>query len=116
MVEGEVLIKAELCLPKPEEKIREKFEDEIKRDELEDISPLPTKEKYQKISLKLKVPTGKLSDIVKMMPYIKSKFNQVEVRVEISAQDGEIAISDYEDKIEETINQAEVDIEEKEVE
>jgi hypothetical protein len=66
--------------------------------------------------LKLDVPTGKLSDIVRMIPYFKSKFNQVKVKVEISAQDGNIVISDYEDKIEEAINQANVVIEEKKVE
>jgi hypothetical protein len=40
----------------------------------------------------------------------------VDVRFEISAQDGENMISDYEDKIEEAINQAGVSIEEEEVE
>ncbi len=94
---------------------REKLENEIKRkrDELGDIPPLPPKEIYQKIILKLNVPTGKLSDIARMIPYIKSKFNQVKVKVEISAQDGEIVISDYEDKIEEAINQSDASVEEK---
>jgi len=64
----------------------------------------------------LNVPTGKLSDIVRIIPYLKSKFNQVKITVEISAQDGEIVISDYEDKIEEAINQANVAIEEKKIE
>ena len=155
LVEGEILIKAELCQIRPEGEIpdeefqsyikeirqvqtieslnkvaeeissyglstgqREKIEDEIKRkrDESEDIHPTPSKGKYQKISLKLNVPTGKLSDIVRMIPYLKSKFNQVEIKVEISAQDGEIVISDYEDKIEETISQANVAVEEEKVE
>ena len=73
-------------------------------------------EKYQKISLKLKVPTGKLSDIARMIPYLKTKFSQLDIKVEIFAQDGEIAISDYEDKIKEAINQAGITIEEEEVE
>ena len=155
IVDGEILIKAELCLLKTEEEVsaekfqlftkkiqqsqtieslnkvaeeissyslsigqREKIEDEIKskRDELGGIPPLPPKEKYQKFSLRLNVPTGKLSDIVRMIPYLKSKFNQVKVKVEIAAQDGEIVISDYEDKIREAINQANVAIEEEKVE
>jgi len=155
IVDGEILIKAELCLLKTEEEVsaekfqlftkkiqqsqtieslnkvaeeissyslstgqRGKIEDEIKRkrDDLGGIPPLPPKEKYQKFSLKLDVPTGKLSDIVRMIPYLKSKFNQVKVKVEISAQDGEIVIADYEDKIKEAINQANVAIEEEKVE
>lgn len=69
------------------------------------------KEKYQEINLKLNVPTGKLSDIVRMIPYLKTKFNQVKVKVEISAQEGEITISDYEDKIKEIIDQSNMIVE-----
>jgi hypothetical protein len=39
----------------------------------------------------------------------------VDVRVEISTQDGEITTSDYEDKIKEAINQAGVSVEKEEV-
>ena len=153
LVEGEILIKAELCKPKEiisveklqsyEKEIQEaqtiesldriaeeissyvfsieqgeKIKNEIKkkRGELGGVVPPPPKGKYRSISLKLNVPTGRLSDIVRMIPYLKGKFNQVKVKVEISAQDGEIVISDYEDKIEETINQANVAIEEEKVE
>jgi len=51
-----------------------------------------------------------------MIPYFKTKFSQLDIKVEISAQDGEIEISDYEDKIKEAINQAGVTIEKEEVE
>ncbi|PKP59483.1 AAA family ATPase [Candidatus Atribacteria bacterium HGW-Atribacteria-1] len=150
IVDGEILIKAESCLPKTEEGIsdeelqlyikkiwqgqtieslnkvteeissynlstsqREIIEGEIKRkrDELAGVPPPPHREKYQEINLKLNVPAGKLSDIVRMVPYLKSKFNQVKVKVEISAQEGEITISDYEDKIMETINQSNIIVE-----
>jgi hypothetical protein len=46
-----------------------------------------------------------------VIPYIKSKFNKVDVKVEISAVNGEMLVSDYEDKIKEAIKQAEVEIE-----
>ncbi|GFP26518.1 hypothetical protein HKBW3S25_02013, partial [Candidatus Hakubella thermalkaliphila] len=82
--------------------------------ELQDI--VKPKEKYHNINLKLNVPSGKLSDIVKMVNYIKSKFNQVNIRVEISTQDGEMAISEYEDKVKEAINQAGVRVEDEDVE
>jgi len=155
IVDGEILIKTELCLPKTEEgisdeelqlyiiKIREShtkeslnkgaeeissynlstsqrqiIEGEIKKksDEIAGITPLQHREKYQEISLKLNVPTGKLSDIVRMIPYLKTKFNQVKVKVEISAQEGEITISDYEDKIKETIHQSNMIIEDENLE
>jgi len=64
----------------------------------------------------LNVPSGKLSDIVRIVNYIKTKFNQVDVRVEISTKEGEIATSDYDDKIKEAINQANVAVEEEKVE
>ena len=152
MVEGEILIKADLCKPEEgvsEEKFqayikriyeattiesidkiaeelssygltpsqKEKIESELKRKrgELEGIIS-PPKEKFSSISLKLNVPTGKLSDIVRMLSYLKSKFNQVAVKVEISTQQGEITISDYEDKIKEAIDQAKITIEEEKFE
>lgn len=153
IVEEEIIIRAELCLPEPIEgisdekiklyitKIKEcglvedirKIEEEIaqydssseqrkklengarrRKDELQGI--VKPKEKYHNINLKLNVPSGKLSDIVRIVNYIKSKFNQVNIRVEISIQDGEIAIGEYEDKVKEAINQAGVSVEDEDVE
>lgn len=152
LIEGEILIKAELCLPEPEErmsdgefqsyisKIREgktiesigeikekftnytlspeqkgKFENEIK-EKIKELGGVTPVDKYHNINLKLDVPTGKLADIVRIVNYIKSKFDAVNIKVEISMQGGEIAISDYEDKIKEAVNQANVTIEKEEVE
>jgi len=151
LVEGEILIKAELC--KPEEKIsfdefqsylskiqqsktkedleetkkeipwdkliiehKDKIENEISStsEKLERVSePI---DKYRSINLRLDVPFGKLSDIANMIRYIKSLFNQVDVKVEISSKIGEIARSDYEDKIKEAINQANIIVEEEKLE
>lgn len=118
LVEGEILIKAELCEPrekgyKPIEPVS--LVSKEGTPEMEGVV-LGKKKKYRTIHLRLDVPTGKLSDIVRMIPYLRSKFNQVKVKVEISAQDGEMVISDYQDKIEETINQANVAVEEEKVE
>jgi len=117
LIEGEILVRAELYKPleeiyKPVELEVSKVEEEIAKEGV----PPSKKGNYHTIYLKLDVPTGKLSDIVRMIPYLKSKFNQVKVKVEISAQDGEIVISDYEDKIKEAIDQANITIEEKKVE
>lgn len=148
LVDGEILIRAELCKPKeiiPDEELelyvkkiretetieslnrvaeeicsyglspeqKEKIEDEVKRkkDKLKGTVLPPPKEKYQNISLKLAVPSGKLSDIVRMVTYLKSRFNQVDIKIEISTQDGEMAISDYEDKIKEALSQANIVVE-----
>jgi hypothetical protein len=153
IVEEEIVIRAELCLPKPIEgisdekvqsyitKIKEcdrvedikKIEEEIaqydlsseqrkklengarrRKDELQGI--VKPKEKYHNINLKLNVPSGKLSDIVRIVNYIKSKFNQVNIRVEISIQNGEMAIWEYEDRVKEAINQAGISVEDEDVE
>ena len=47
-----------------------------------------------------------------MISYIKSKFNNVRITMEIGAEEGEIDITDYENKIEEALKQANVKIEE----
>ncbi len=151
LVEGEILISAELCKPKEKisdekfqiyiEKMRQvktmksldeavqeipldnltieqerKIESEInkKRDGLKGITSL--KEKYSWIHFKLNIPSGKLSDMVRLVNYIRNKFNKVNVKVEVSAQEGEMAKSDYEDKVKEGINQANITVEKEEVE
>jgi hypothetical protein len=59
----------------------------------------------------LNVPIGKLADIGRMINFMQEKFNQISIKIEISAQDGEISKSEYEDKIKEALKQAEVKIE-----
>jgi len=152
IVEGEIIVKADLCLLRyqeaiPEEKFlsyitkikecqkveeiekieeeisryvisadqRKKLENEIRRkkDELKGV--VKTEGKYHSISLELNVPVGKLSDIVKMVNYLKSKFDQVNTKIEISARNGEISKSEYEDKIREAINQAGITVDNEEI-
>jgi len=117
LIEGEILVRAELCKPlekvcKPVESVLSEVEERIAKER----ATIGKKESYHTIQLKLNVPTGKLSDIGRMIQYLKTKFNQVKVKIEISAQDGELEISDYEDKIKEAIDQANITIEEKKVE
>lgn len=96
---------------------KEKLENELTRtkNKMEGVSR-PLIDKYQNIYLRLGIPEGKLSDIVRMINYIKSVFNQVKAEVEISARIGEMEKSDYEDKIKEAINQANIIIEEEKIE
>jgi len=114
LTEGEILIKADLCKI-PEERYKPVEDVLTGKKEFKDKEEVKKEEygkKYHTIHLKLGVPTGKLSDIVRVIPYIKSKFNKVDVKVEISAVNGGMSVFDYEDKIMETIKQAEVKIEE----
>ncbi len=157
LVEGEILIKADLCKRKgvsdeyfqllikgilqvrtiealgktvkeiPRDDLSSEQE-EIIENEIEkrrrELGPTPPPEpppeppfveSYHRIRLRLKVPSGRLSDIARMVTYIKQKFDQVDVGVDISTQEGEITKPDYEDKIKEAIYQADVEIEEEEI-
>ncbi|RLG32297.1 hypothetical protein DRN97_07720 [Methanosarcinales archaeon] len=114
LTEGEILIRADLCKI-PEERYKPVEDVLTGKKEFKDKEEVKKEEygkKYHTIHLKLGVPTGKLSDIVRVIPYIKSKFNKVDVKVEISAVNGGMSVFDYEDKIMEAIKQAEVKIEE----
>jgi len=113
LTEGEILISADLCKI-PEEKYKPAEDVLTGKEEVKDKEEVKKEEygkKYHTIHLTLGVPTGKLSDIVRVIPFIKNKFNKVNVKVEISAVNGEMSVSDYEDKIMEAIKQAEVEIE-----
>ena len=78
-----------------------------------EVIRIPKKE-YKTISLLLNVSSGKLSDVVRIVNYIKSKFNKVGIKVEISAQEGKITPEEYKEKIEEAINQSQIEIEKEE--
>jgi len=126
LVEGEVIIRAEIC---QEQRIEEEITEEIKEvitqpaepeggrgGEVVTISPPEPVEKYNEIRLVLDVPAGKLSDVVRMVNFLRRRFNEVGVTVEINAKVGEISVSEYEDKILEAINQAGISIKNEEVE
>lgn len=115
LTEGEILIRADLCKPE-EEEYKPREEEPSGKKEIKEEVKIEYGKKYHTIHLKLGVPTGKLSDIVRVIPFLKSMFRTVDVKVEISAVNGEMSVSDYEDKIEEAIEQANVTVEEKKVE
>ncbi len=121
IAEGEIIIKAELCLPTKvisDEKIQPPVTKISKatRKEEESEAIVKPKEEYRNIKLKLKVLPGNLSNIVKIVNFINARFKQVNIRVEISAQDGKISISEYEDKIKEAFNQAGIEVEDESIE
>lgn len=123
IAEGEIIIKDNLC--KFPEKVgfpsSGREVETIEKEEIKKVAPeiegKPKPSKYKKIFLKLDVPSGYLSDIIKMINNsIKPKFEQVKIKFEILAEKGEIDISDYEDKIKETIQQINAKIEEEKFE
>ncbi|HOL40182.1 MAG TPA: hypothetical protein PKY18_07715, partial [Dictyoglomaceae bacterium] len=71
-----------------------------------------TSQEYTKIHLKLKVPKGKMSDVTKIVNHLNKLFDECEVEVEITVKNGKIAITDYENKIEEVLKQANIHIKE----
>ncbi len=119
--EKEIIIKAELR--QKEEKEREKIKDETETyvapqtfGVKEEVGLKESVKSYKKIHLKLKIQPGKLSDISRIVKLITNNFKVINITVTISAQDGEIPIEDYENKIRETINQANIELEKEDLE
>jgi len=109
-----VIIKAELCKKEVSDKaeiiaeptsslsvVGEKTEGGEKESKVSQL-----KEGYSGIYLKFLVPFGKLSDVGRIINYLKSKFSKVEVVMEITAENGEIKKDEYEDKLIEALKQA----------
>ncbi len=67
-------------------------------------------EEYSGLHLKLTVPIGQVSNIVRMVNFLKTKFARcdVAVNVEIEATDGKLSRSEYEDRIKETLHQSNI--------
>ncbi len=80
-------------------------EEEIKISPDENIK----KETINKLGLPvIKIPKGKVSDISRLLNYLQTKFENIEIR--IVAEEGEIEKEDYENKIKETLRQLGIDI------
>jgi len=115
--EREIIIKPELC---KKEKIRDTEPIISEERESSPIKIKKTDKKYneettaektlKKLNLKLRVPVGQISTIAKITNYLKTKFLKCEVEITISATEGEIKITDYEDKLLEALRQAKIEI------
>lgn len=127
--ETEVLIKEELCKEEKDEYKPEPIYDqpetpgkgaekvkEPSSSHIVIIEPSTTLLKYRQLSLKLSISSGKLSDVVKTINFIKQKFSNVEIKIEISAKNGEILKTEYEDKIKEAFLQLGLKIEDEKIE
>ncbi|NPV84274.1 MAG: ATP-binding protein [Candidatus Aminicenantes bacterium] len=115
--EEEIVLRAEICRPVPTEpegpgsggRKPEVREGEAKEPGKQPAyaPKVPT---YKKIHLRLEIPRGRMSDIARLMSFISSKFTSCQVEINITAEDGEITVSDYEDKIKQALSQAEINI------
>jgi len=116
--DDEVIISPELC----DKKVIEETSPVISGKENK-ISPVEitelageyagsSSEKILSLRLKLNVPAGQISTIAKIANHLKNNFSKCEVEITISATEGQIEKTDYENKILEALRQARVDIKE----
>jgi len=120
LTDGEVIIRPELCIKGIKEE-GEKEQQVHPRKEVEEVSAVKETrmktgefigEKYSKIGLKLKVPVGQVSTIARIVNYLKNKFNQCTIEIAIHTSNGEIQVTEYEDKVKEALTQGGIEIEE----
>ncbi|MEM3480934.1 MAG: DUF499 domain-containing protein [Candidatus Korarchaeum sp.] len=117
--DNSILIRPELC------KVEEAVEEVVsvsKPSVMVEVKPSPVREvevvepkEYSSIRLILKVPFGRLSDVVRLLPYLGQKFEDVEVKVDIRASKGKISHNDYLMRVKE-IEQSGIGIEAEELE
>jgi len=124
LIEGEAIIKTELCEKEQEQKEPESTEtiytQEVKSEPLkiqneQEVGTFVSEpKKYTQLSLKLKVPVGQISTIARVVNYLKSRFNQCDIEITIRASNGGIQFVEYDDKVMEALNQAGIKIVEEE--
>ncbi len=122
--DDEIIIKAELCIPKKEEVSIPSPQPTspslgYEKREIEIIQPEKRTEvnKYSRMYLRLGIPSGQLSQIARLLTnYLNKQFSSCEVEVIIKATNGEIRKEDYEDKIKEMIRQSNIEIKEEHLE
>jgi hypothetical protein len=108
--ENEILIDRDICEKEFEIKPKEISLEELKTETI--IDQKSKKEAILKLELPLiKIPKGKVSQILGLLNYIQSKFDDVEIK--IVAQEGSIGKDDYENKIKEALKQLGIDLDKK---
>lgn len=119
--EGEIIIKPELCKEARKEEDPERVVvpaegGKLKEEETGSTYAAAGEEKKEasqikrSVELKLGVPVGQISTVVRVVNYLKEKFNHCGIEVTIQADGGEVRKSDYEDKILEALKQAGIKI------
>lgn len=115
--EEEVIIKPEFFVEKKEEqKLIEKPKEEKEREEKEQIRKEIRGETIKTLEYKLKVPSTKISDVAKLVTFLRGKFGSLEIEVYFKATQGELSKSELEDKVREALRQAGITIEDEKAE
>ena len=105
--ENEILIDGDTYEKEVENKPKEISGAESKTETI--IDQKPKKETMLKLDLPpIKIPKGKVSQILGLLHYIQLKFDDVEIK--IVAQNGSIDKDEYENKIKETFKQLGIDL------
>ncbi len=117
--EGEIIINPVLCgktkileVERKEEMPINEMESQVDFKDAEE--KILKKESYKKIFLTVKVPIGSISTISKIVNLLKNNNFTEDVEITIAARDGEISVTDYEDKIKEALKQGGFAIEKEE--
>ncbi len=113
---NEIIISESLCKKekegyetiKPKPDIASQGEIEIFKTEGKIEKPLASGK--SKIKLKFEIPKGKVSDTLRMLHFIQNSFNKIEITIE--AEEGNISIQDYQNKIIEALAQLNIKYEE----
>lgn len=109
LTDNEIILMAELCYPSAKAG-EETKKPGVKEPGGEEPGPKPQVPVFRKLHLKVAVPRGRMSDISRIINLLNGKFTDCQLEVEITAEAGEITVSDYEDKIKETLIQAGIEL------
>ncbi|MEM2070517.1 MAG: hypothetical protein QXE86_03840, partial [Archaeoglobaceae archaeon] len=99
-----------------EQKITEKPKEGKEKEEREPVKKEIREETIKSIEYRLKVPPTKISDVVKLVYFLKGKFSSFEIEVSLKASDGELSKSELEDKVKEALRQSGIAVEEEKAE
>ncbi len=110
--EGAIILKPEYCQKRTDEvpDEQETLPDAVGESEEEYAEGVTERKTIKGFELQLKVPTGHVSAIARVVNYLREKFEQCDIEVSIRVSGGEIELASYEDKILETFRQAEIEI------
>ena len=131
LAEGEIIINADICKKQIQKQIQreqeqktavffpKEIESSINRGEQvikDTIATSYHEQKITKIKLKLNVLVGQLSTVAGIARALTTQFDNCSIEITLTATDGELKQSDYEDKIMEALRQAGIEIMEEEKE
>ncbi len=119
----EILIKAELCQARhvaqtgqsaftPGQSHRSQSAGELRStpppDRSAAMSPAVNAVKYQQLSLQFETPKGKLSDLMRVLNYLQSRYEQMEITLNL--RNGSLSDQELEDKVREAFRQMGVEL------